>query len=104
VKWLIGRVVNRITGERIPDLNSGLRVFRRRVIDRLWNVLPDGFSFTTTITLAMITNGYRVSYVPTDYMPRVGRSKFRPFRDTLRFVELVLRLTSISRPSKSSCR
>ncbi|MFG0335969.1 MAG: glycosyltransferase family 2 protein, partial [Maioricimonas sp. JB049] len=77
--------------QEIPDLNSGLRVFRKSVAERFLSILPDGFSFTTTITLAMLTNRYAVHYEPIDYRPRVGRSKIKPIRDTLRFIQLILR-------------
>ncbi len=80
-----------ITRQDIPDLNSGMRVLRRSVVERFLNVLPDGFSFTTTITIAMMTNRYPVRYVPISYAKRVGRSKIRPVRDTLRFFQLILR-------------
>ena len=80
-----------IAHQEIPDLNSGLRVFRRDVVERFLNVLPNGFSFTTTITLAMLTNNYRVRYLPVGYSPRIGRSKIKPIRDTLRFCQLILR-------------
>jgi glycosyltransferase involved in cell wall biosynthesis len=75
----------------IPDLNSGMRVLRRRVVDRFLNILPDGFSFTTTITLALLTNRYIVQYVAISYSARIGRSKIRPIRDTAKFFQLVLR-------------
>jgi glycosyltransferase involved in cell wall biosynthesis len=75
----------------IPDLNSGMRVLRRSVVERFINVLPDGFSFTTTITLAMLTNRYVVQYVPIGYSARIGKSKIRPIRDTAKFFQLVLR-------------
>ncbi|GAB4544345.1 MAG: hypothetical protein Fur0020_13710 [Thermodesulfovibrionia bacterium] len=55
------------------------------------NILPDGFSFTTTITLAMLTNGYRVKYIPIDYHKREGKSKIRPIQDTLNFIQLIIR-------------
>ena len=80
-----------ITRQDIPDLNSGMRVFRRSVVERFFNVLPDGFSFTTTITLAMMTNRYRVVFVPIGYSARIGKSKIKPIRDTLRFLQLILR-------------
>ena len=66
-------------------------MFRRDVVERFLNILPDGFSFTTTITLAMLTNNYRVRYLPIRYSPRIGRSKIKPIRDTLRFCQLILR-------------
>jgi hypothetical protein len=68
-----------------------MRVFRKSAVERFLNILPDGFSFTTTITLAMMTNNYVVRYESIDYFPRVGRSKVRPIRDTLNFVQLILR-------------
>ena len=80
-----------IARTRIPDLNSGLRVFRRDLVRRFLFILSDGFSFTTTITLAMLTNGFRVRYVPISYAQRTGRSKIRPIRDTLSFIHLILR-------------
>ncbi len=75
----------------IPDINSGLRVFRRDVVMRFFRILPNGFSFTTTITLAMLTNHFRVRYFPISYAPRIGQSKIRPIRDTLNFVQLITR-------------
>lgn len=81
--WLVGR--------RIPDMNSGLRVFRKPVAKRFLRILPDSFSFTTTITICMMRNHYRVVYVPIGYEPRIGQSKIKPIRDTLRFTQLILR-------------
>jgi glycosyltransferase involved in cell wall biosynthesis len=80
-----------IAGQDIPDLNSGMRVFRRQIAERFLNILPDGFSFTTTITLAMLTNRYVVKYMPIGYSERIGKSKIQPVRDTLRFTQLILR-------------
>ncbi len=91
-KWLIGRLANLVAGEAIPDLNSGLRVFRRSAALDFFDLLPDGFSFTTTITLGMITNGYLVDYFPINYHARIGRSKIRPIHDTLNFIQLILRI------------
>jgi len=99
-KWVIGQLANFVTGEIIPDLNSGLRVFRRETALQLFNMLPDGFSFTTTITLAMLTNGYLIEYVPIDYFPRIGRSKIRPVQDTLNFIQLTLRMALYFAPLK----
>jgi glycosyltransferase involved in cell wall biosynthesis len=80
-----------LTQTEIPDLNSGFRVFRKGVAERFLRILPDGFSFTTTITLAMLQNHYRVVWIPVAYAPRVGSSKIRPIADTLRFLQLMLR-------------
>lgn len=99
-KWALGRLANYVAGEPIPDLNSGLRVFRRDVAIRFMAMLPDAFSFTTTITLALLTNRYLVDYVPVDYFARVGKSKIRPIQDTLNFVALVWRIALYFAPLK----
>lgn len=99
-KWVLGHLANWISSRKIPDINSGLRVFRRDIALRFFRVLPDSFSFTTTITLAMLTNSYRVSYVPVNYYARVGKSKIHPIRDTLNFVQLILRIGLFFAPLK----
>lgn len=98
VKWLLTRVANLLSGHRIPDLNSGMRVFRRDVALRFFGLFPDGFSFTSTITLASHINGYRVAYVPIDYYRRTGASSIRPVRDTLNFLLLIVRMVVTFRP------
>jgi glycosyltransferase involved in cell wall biosynthesis len=90
-KWFLVRFAEWVTRCRIPDLNSGLRVFRKDIAEQFLNILPDGFSFTTTIAIAMLTNHYIVDYEPIDYHPRIGKSKIQPIRDTLRFLQIILR-------------
>jgi glycosyltransferase involved in cell wall biosynthesis len=90
-KWFLVRFAQWVSRHHIPDLNSGMRVFRKSAVERFLKILPDSFSFTTTITIAMLTNGYVVHYEPIDYRYRVGKSKIKPIRDTLRFVQLILR-------------
>lgn len=99
-KWAIGRLANYVAATSIPDLNSGLRVFRRDTCLKFFGLLPDGFSFTTTITLAMLQSGYRLQFVPIDYHKRVGKSKIRPVRDVLNFTQLVLRIALYFAPLK----
>lgn len=81
--------VSFLCGGTVPDMNSGLRVFRRDVALRFLSLLPDGFSFTTTITICMMRNRYDVAFVPISYSPRVGKSHIKPIRDTLRFIQLI---------------
>jgi glycosyltransferase involved in cell wall biosynthesis len=90
-KLFLRRWVSWISGRDVPDMNSGLRVFRKSIAERFLRVLPDGFSFTTTITVAMLCNRYDVRYVPIRCAARLGRSKIRPVQDTLRFCQLILR-------------
>ncbi|MGB3694518.1 MAG: glycosyltransferase family 2 protein [Spirulinaceae cyanobacterium] len=90
-KWFLVRFAQWITDTKIPDLNSGLRVFSKSVVQEFIKILPDTFSFTTTITVAMLTNGYVVHYEPVDFHHRKGKSKIKPIRDTLRFVQLIMR-------------
>jgi glycosyltransferase involved in cell wall biosynthesis len=90
-KWTLSKIANYLAREKIPDLNSGLRIFRKKAVTRFFNILPDQFSFTTTITLAMLMNGFRVKFIPIDYHQRVGKSKIRPIYDTLNFLQLIVR-------------
>ncbi|HEX5446356.1 MAG TPA: glycosyltransferase family 2 protein [Pirellulales bacterium] len=99
-KWAIRKLACYLTGCRIPDLNTGLKAFKREaMLPWLW-VVPDGFSCVTTMTLAFLTNGYAVKYVPTPYRPRIGRSKFHPVKDTLAYLSTVLRMVLYFRPLK----
>lgn len=99
-KFFLRRYASWIAGRNIPDLNSGLRVFQRNLAEKFLGLLPDGFSFTTTITLAHLTNQYRVYYEPIGYARRIGKSKIQPIRDTLRFLQLIIRLGVYFAPLK----
>jgi len=93
-KWFLRQLASMLTGHRIPDLNSGFRIYRRVRAEAYLPLLPDGFSFTTTITIAFLSEGLGVTWEPIDYRVRSGRSKIRPIRNTYEFFMLVLR-TSI---------
>jgi glycosyltransferase involved in cell wall biosynthesis len=97
-KWALNRLANYLSGLEIPDLNSGMRAFRRDVVMNYFRLLPSGFSFTTTLTLALLTNDYNVVNIPIDYYPRTGQSKLHPLRDTINFFSLVVRLVLSFRP------
>jgi len=90
-KWFLSHYASWIAGCKIPDMNSGLRIFRRTIAEKFLNILPNGFSFTTTITLAMLINHYDVRFVPVEYYARIGHSKIKPLQDTLNFVQLIIR-------------
>ena len=98
-KWLLRRLAQYITGMEVPDFNSGLRAFRRELVMRYYHLLPEGFSFTTTITLACLCDGLRVEFLPINYRVRIGKSKLAA-RSFFSFVGLVLRLSTLFRPLK----
>jgi glycosyltransferase involved in cell wall biosynthesis len=97
-KWAIRRLAAYLTSTDIPDLNSGLRAFKRSVAEPYLRLLPPGFSCVTTITLAFLSNGHPVKYVPVDYFKRAGRSKFHPFRDAYNYLLQVLRMVMYFNP------
>lgn len=89
------------TGTRIPDANSGLRIFKRDRVLPFLNTLCHGFSFTTTITLGMLSRGYFVKYVPIEYYKRKGRSKVRIFKDSLRTAQIIIQALMYYNPIKA---
>jgi glycosyltransferase involved in cell wall biosynthesis len=97
-KWAIRKLAAYLTNTDIPDLNSGLRVFKRRVAEPYLRLLPAGFSCVTTITLAFLSNGHQVKYVPIDYFKRSGRSKFHPLKDAYNYIIQVLRMVMYFNP------
>ncbi|HET9481566.1 MAG TPA: glycosyltransferase family 2 protein, partial [Candidatus Polarisedimenticolia bacterium] len=99
-KGILRRLAIYLSESEIPDLNSGLRIFRRDAAIGYFPILPSGFSFTTTITLAMLCNEGAVAYVPINYSKRTGRSKIRPIRDTSNFLILIMRTILYFNPLK----
>jgi glycosyltransferase involved in cell wall biosynthesis len=97
-KWMITRLAVYLSGRDIPDLNSGLRIFRKDVALRFLTLYPDGFSFTTTITLAMLTNHFKVKFVPINYHKRLGKSSIHPIRDFTNFTILIIRICAYFKP------
>ena len=96
-KFILNSLASYLAQHKITDLNSGLRVFQRPYLERFLHLLPNAFSFTTTITLCMLASGFNVSYLPITYGKRVGQSKIKA-RDFLRFMLLVCRLTVYFQP------
>ncbi|HWC43402.1 MAG TPA: glycosyltransferase family 2 protein [Actinomycetota bacterium] len=97
-KWAIRKLASFLTSTEIPDLNSGLRAFKRAVAEPYLRLLPSGFSCVTTITLAFLANGHQVKYVPIDYFKRAGRSKFHPLKDAYNYLIQVLRMVMYFNP------
>jgi glycosyltransferase involved in cell wall biosynthesis len=98
-KWFLGRLASYLAGRRLPDLNSGLRLMRKDLVQRYVHLLPSGFSFTTTITLASVCNDHPVEYIPINYLKRLGESKIRS-RHAYDFLLLILRTIVFFNPLK----
>jgi glycosyltransferase involved in cell wall biosynthesis len=96
-KWILNSFASFLAERKLNDLNSGLRVFRKSELVPFIPLLPQKFSFTTTITLCMSCNGKRMIYTPIQYGKRVGKSKIRPV-DFINFIILVLRMTVLFNP------
>jgi polyisoprenyl-phosphate glycosyltransferase len=99
-KWFIRKLAERLTNSKIPDLNSGLRAFRREVALPYLRLLPPGFSCVTTITIAFLSNQHDLRYIPIDYAKRSGKSKFRFVSDAYRYILQVLRMVMYFNPLK----
>ena len=100
-KKLLALVANYLSGTKIPDLNSGLRVFKKETIRSFLHFCPNGFSFTTTITLAYLREGYSVKYVPIDVERRIGRaSTVAVLKDGYKAYLLIIRVIVLFNPLK----
>ncbi len=97
-KWLIRLFAGWLVQQPIPDLNSGMRAIRRTQLEPIRRLLPDGFSLTTTLTVAFHTTGKRICYHPIEYRQRSGNSKFHPITDTWNMILLILRTVVLLRP------
>src|SRR5689334_314189 len=99
-KWLIRKIAEKLSNQTIPDLNSGLRAFRKEVALPYLRLLPPGFSCVTTITLAFLSNQHDILYVPIDYAKRSGTSKFHFVKDAYRYILQVVRMVMYFNPLK----
>lgn len=99
-KFFIRKLAEFLSGHKIPDLNTGMKVFRRDIMLRYLWVIPDGFSCVTSMTLAFLVNGYSVGFCPIRYYKRIGKSKFHPIKDTARYLQTVLRMIVYFNPMK----
>lgn len=99
-KLFLTKLANYLVNNKIPDLNSGMRLFRKDDSMKYFHILPSSFSFTTTITLSYLSDGFLVKYVPIDYHERHGSSKIRPFRDGINFILLIIKAITYFNPLK----
>jgi len=99
-KWFIRSLASYLTGVKIPDLNSGLRGFKKDLVMKYMGILPNTHSWVSTITIAFLSDGYEVHFVPIEYYERKGKSSFHPMRDTYNYLTLVVRAVTYFNPLK----
>ena len=93
-------VASWLTGRRIPDLTSGFRVARAELFRKFLYLLPNGFSYPTTITMAFLRAGYPISFEAIPVDKRIGRSHIRPIRDGVRFMVIIFKIATLYSPLK----
>ncbi|MBS1266383.1 MAG: Glycosyltransferase AglJ [Candidatus Woesearchaeota archaeon] len=98
-KFILKKLANYLANKKIPDLNSGFRIFNKKYAMEFFHLYPQRFSFTVTITLAFLTSGYSVKYVPISYHKRKGKSSIQP-KHFVEFINLILRVITYFNPFK----
>ena len=98
--WIYNRLGSYVAGHKIEDLTSGFRAIRRDVARRFLYLLPNTFSYPSTITLALFRAGHSVAYVPIEAAKRVGRSKISYIRDGSRFLLIIAKIATLFAPIK----
>lgn len=99
-KYCLNQFASYMAGEKIDDLNSGMRVFTRELCGALWSFFPKRFSFTSTITMGAYLYDFKVKKITIDYYKRDGKSSIRPIHDTLHFTNIILRMGLLFHPLK----
>jgi hypothetical protein len=103
-RWAANSVFNRLatwmTNQRVVDLTSGFRVARAELLREFVSLLPNSFSYPTTLTMSFFRSGYTVDYVPVEVQERIGQSHIRPFRDGVRFLLIIFKIGTLYSPLK----
>jgi glycosyltransferase involved in cell wall biosynthesis len=100
LRFILKHLVQFTAGRKIPDINSGLRIFSRREAVPFFSYLGDAFSFTTSITLAYMMTGKFIKYLPINYERRTGRTKVHLFKDSLRTLQCIVEAILFFNPMK----
>lgn len=99
----IGREIVRLlasllTNYKINDINSGFRIFRKEMYYKFYDFLPNGFSLTSTITCLAINFKYKIRFKKIKYSKRIGKSKIKPVRDFINFINLIIKIVIFTKP------
>ncbi|NQV87322.1 MAG: glycosyltransferase family 2 protein [Woeseiaceae bacterium] len=97
---LYNGIASMMSGRKILDLTSGFRVARAEKFRQFLYLLPNGFSYPTTITMAFLRSGYAITYEPISAAERVGKSHIRPIRDGVRFLIIIFKIATLYSPLK----
>ncbi len=97
---LYNRLASKVVGRQVKDLTSGFRAVYAQKFRQFLPLLPNGFSYPSTITMAFFRSGYCVEYVPIDVHKREGKSHLRPFKDGIRFFVIIYKITTLYSPLK----
>ena len=98
--FAFNRLASWMTGQRITDLTSGLRICKARRFREFLHLLPNGFSYPTTSTMAFFRSGYSVAYEPIDVQQREGRSHLKIWREGIRFLVIIFKIGALYSPLK----
>lgn len=99
-KWFLNKFAGYLTGTKVLDLNSGMRIFKKQIILDNWKIFPQKFSFSSTLTMICLTNDYKVKNIKIDYLKRNGKSKLKPVKSFKQFIGLVAKLALLFNPLK----
>ena len=97
---LYNRVASLMTSHQVADLTSGFRAVNAEKFKEFLHLLPNGFSYPTTITMAFFRSGYAVAYEPIPVAQRIGKSHIRPIRDGMRFLLIIFKIATLYSPLK----
>ncbi|MEA3398317.1 MAG: glycosyltransferase family 2 protein [Patescibacteria group bacterium] len=98
-KAFLNKFASYLSGKKIPDLNCGLRIFKKEIVFRYWELFPERFSFTSTLTMLCATRGYDIKFISIDYYKRKGKSSIRPSH-FFNFLKLIFKLSLFFNPIK----
>jgi glycosyltransferase involved in cell wall biosynthesis len=99
-KWFLNKFAGYIANTKVVDLNSGMRIFKKEIPLNFWNLFPERFSFSSTLTMVCLTNGYSLKNIKIDYLKRNGKSKLKPFKSFKKFIKLIVKLALYFNPLK----
>jgi len=97
---LLNRLASLLTGRKIEDLTSGFRAARAEVFRQFLYLLPNGFSYPTTSTMAFLRSGYSVAFIPIEVRSRKGKSKIHLLKDGIRFMVIIMKITTLFSPMR----